>query len=135
MYKLRDWIPIEKLKWQELSRNPNAIHLLEKNLDKLHNYWSGLSLNPNAIHILEKNIHHIDWTCLSLNPNSIPIFRKNIDKIHWFSISANPSIFIYDYPGMQRHFYETYGKELIETMHHPKNFEKFGKHEWYLEEE
>ena len=35
MYKLHDWISIEKLQWQGLSQNPNAIHLLEKNMDKI----------------------------------------------------------------------------------------------------
>ena len=34
--KLRDWIPIENLCWDNLSGNPNAIHLLEQNPDKIH---------------------------------------------------------------------------------------------------
>jgi hypothetical protein len=36
--------------WDELSYNPNAIHIFEKNLDKLK--WTDLSGNPNAIHLL-----------------------------------------------------------------------------------
>ena len=52
--KLREWIPVDRLDWKELSRNPNAIHILEQNLDKV--CWSYLSLNPNAIHILEQNL-------------------------------------------------------------------------------
>ena len=51
--KLREWIPMDKLLWYMLCDNPNAIHLLEKNLDKVD--WSGLSGNPNAIPLLEKN--------------------------------------------------------------------------------
>jgi hypothetical protein len=43
--KLREWVPIDKVDWALLSRNPNAIHILEKNLDKVDWYW--LSLNPN----------------------------------------------------------------------------------------
>jgi hypothetical protein len=35
--------------WLSLSSNPNAIHILEKNLDKVS--WMSLSLNPNAIHL------------------------------------------------------------------------------------
>ena len=54
MYKLRDWIPIEKLDFGELSKNPNAIHILEKNLDKIN--WNNLCINENAIYLLEKNI-------------------------------------------------------------------------------
>ena len=35
-----------------ISRNPNAIHLIEKNLDKIS--WTEVSTNPNAISLLEK---------------------------------------------------------------------------------
>src|SRR5207248_1632321 len=42
----------QKIDWDELSSNPNAIYLLEKNLDKIN--WGYLSLNPNAIYLLEK---------------------------------------------------------------------------------
>jgi hypothetical protein len=35
MYKLSSWVPLEKLDWDRLSSNENAIHILEKNIDKL----------------------------------------------------------------------------------------------------
>ena len=35
MYKLRDWIDIDKLNWTALSSNINAINLLEKNKNKI----------------------------------------------------------------------------------------------------
>ena len=57
-----------------LSSNPNAIHLLEKNLDKVD--WCWLSGNPNAIHILEKNLDKINWEMLSMNPNAIHLLAK-----------------------------------------------------------
>jgi len=59
IYKLRSWIDINKINWDYLSHNPNAIHLLEKNLDKIN--WLQLSRNPNAIMLLEKNIDKIEW--------------------------------------------------------------------------
>ena len=31
-YILLDWVDLKKLDWECLSKNPNAIHLLEKNL-------------------------------------------------------------------------------------------------------
>ena len=41
--KLLDWIDINKLKWQYLSYNPNAIQLLEANPDMINwEYLSGL---------------------------------------------------------------------------------------------
>jgi hypothetical protein len=39
-----------------LSQNPNAIHILEKNIDQINWFW--LSENPNAIHLLAP-LNHI----------------------------------------------------------------------------
>ena len=60
--------------WEWLSRNPNAISILEKNIDKIDWYW--LSVNPNAIHLLEANMDKIDWYNLSMNPNAIHLLSK-----------------------------------------------------------
>jgi hypothetical protein len=35
-YKLRDWIPIDKLNWRYLSTHPEAISIIEENLDKIN---------------------------------------------------------------------------------------------------
>ena len=53
IWKLRDWIDTEKLDWEMLSYNKNAIKLLEENQDKID--WDYLSYNKNAIKLL-KNI-------------------------------------------------------------------------------
>jgi hypothetical protein len=66
-YKLRDWIPLDKLNWGNLSLNPNAIDLLRENPDRIH--WRNLSRNPNAIELLRDNPDKIDWDYLSCNPN------------------------------------------------------------------
>ena len=55
--------------------------------------WKWLSLNPNAIHLLEKNLDKVDWDLLSSNENAIHILKKNIDKVDWEWLSRNPSIF------------------------------------------
>ena len=39
-----------KLNWSLLSGNPNAISILEKNLDKVN--LDSLSMNPNPIHFI-----------------------------------------------------------------------------------
>ena len=49
--ELKNWINVEKLDWTYLSKNPNAIDLLEANPDKIN--WRYLSSNPEAIHILK----------------------------------------------------------------------------------
>jgi hypothetical protein len=48
-YVLLDFVHqnIDKIDWKWLSRNPNAIHLLEKHLDKIN--WQMISRNPNAV--------------------------------------------------------------------------------------
>ena len=49
-YGLLKWIDINKICWDFLSENPNAIYLLEQNLGKID--WFYLSKNPNSIHLL-----------------------------------------------------------------------------------
>jgi hypothetical protein len=111
--KLLDWIPMDNIDWN-LSLNPAAIHLLEKNLNKIINrkylssnpaaihileknpdkiYWDMLSKNPAAIHLLEKNPYKIYWGMLSLNPAAIHLLEKNLGKINWSCLSLNPVIF------------------------------------------
>ena len=37
--ELLDWVDIQKLDWDLLSKNPNAIELLEANPDKINWYY------------------------------------------------------------------------------------------------
>jgi hypothetical protein len=63
--------------------------------DKIN--WNNLSANPNAIDLLKKQINidpdKLDWLKLSKNPNAIDLLKKNQDKIRWAWFSLNPSIF------------------------------------------
>ena len=52
-----DWVDSNRINYRYLSGNPNAIHILEKNLDKVN--WDLLSENRNAIHILKKNLDKV----------------------------------------------------------------------------
>jgi hypothetical protein len=114
--KLRDWIDPNKLDWCELSRNPNAIRLIEKELNdtKQPTYieyfynllinrteikrkrerilWLFLCFNPNAIPIIEKNLDKLDkkcWEMLSKNDNAIDLLKKNMSKISWSRLFWN----------------------------------------------
>ena len=78
-----------KPNWYYLSGNPNAISLLEQNIDKID--WHYLSSNPNAIHILEKNLDKINWRLLSANPNAISLLEQNMDKVNWIYLCRNPN--------------------------------------------
>jgi len=93
--KLRDGIPVDKLNWSGLCKNPNAIDLIrdrmnfEKNLSK-EEYdrlpykinWSALCKNsdPGAIDLLSlpENYEKIDWLLLSSNPNAIQLLEKRV---------------------------------------------------------
>jgi RimJ/RimL family protein N-acetyltransferase len=85
-----------------------------------------LSENPNAIHLLEKNLEKINWSCLSENPNAIHLLEKNSRKIDWHYFSANPSIFIkkinYKYLYQRMNMIR---EELMMKCMHPKRLEKF----------
>jgi hypothetical protein len=92
-YKLKDWIPPEKLNFWVLSQNPNAIDLLNTNQSKIK--WNYLSKNPNpeAIKLLKANKNKIVWEFLSENPNpeAIELLRTNPSKIDWGWLSENPN--------------------------------------------
>ena len=118
--KLRDWIDIEKIYWDELSSNPNAIELLRENLDKIN--WTWLSGNTNAIELLQANPDKINWSLLSQNPNAIELLQEYPDEIDWIDLSVNPSIFTYDYDAIiERPFTE----ELIAAVFHPSRFNRY----------
>jgi hypothetical protein len=146
--KLLDWIDINKLNWDKLSENPNAIDLLKKNKNNIN--WYYLSLNPNAIEILRenKNIYLSNnkddfefkknnkniWQFLSENPNAINLLKENQHKIDWYHFSSNPSIFTYDYYKMCNNNLDL-KEELIAKALHPKRIfkliEKYGEKEIY----
>jgi hypothetical protein len=90
-YVLKDWIPLKKLDWEELSKNPNAIELLRANPTKID--WKQLSCNPNAIELLKENTKKIVWECLSSsqNPEVIELLKENPKQINWYRLSSNPN--------------------------------------------
>jgi predicted Ser/Thr protein kinase len=111
-----------------LSANINAIHLLEKNIDKID--WDYLSGNFNAIHILEKNMDKINWNYLSSNPNAINILKKNISNIYWSALSFNKNalyiFFDYDYEQMKKKN-SNFCKELVTYVYHPNRIKRLSK--------
>jgi hypothetical protein len=82
---------IIKINWSMLSRNPEAIHLLEQYPDRI--CWKMLCTNPSpaAIRLLVQNQDKIYWEVFSLNPGAIPLLEAYPDKIHWSNLSSNPS--------------------------------------------
>jgi len=80
-------------------------------------------MNPNAIHLLERNQDKIDWHYLSRNPNALHLLERNQDKIDWHWLFENPEIFEfqYDFEKMRCNM-ESIGlrNELMETVFDPE---------------
>ena len=114
----------DKIHWHGLSSNPNAILLLEQNLDKVS--WARLSLNPNAIHLLEQNLDKIDWYTLSSNPNAIRLLEQNPDKMRLMTrLSYNPNIFERDYMKMSKIRTWIILEDLMKNALHPRRIIRF----------
>ena len=79
----------DKIDWDYLSTNPNAIELLKKYPHKIN--WEMLSANTAAIDWLKENKNAIDWDILSVNPNAIQLLKENRKKIHWANLCKNPN--------------------------------------------
>jgi len=99
IYKLLDWIDINKLCWEGLSRNLNAIDLLKQNLDKID--IIELLDNPNIldiIHLIDTTLLEKELNCFSKssstrtisNINAIEILKNHQNKINWYDLSINP---------------------------------------------
>jgi hypothetical protein len=91
IYTPRLWLR-KKIKLLEVTKikSPYIIPFLENNslyFDERH--WNNLSSNPYAIDILEKNQNLINWYLLSANPNAINILEKNQEKIKWSQLPLN----------------------------------------------
>lgn len=76
-----------KLSYLSANKNPNAIRILEKNMEKID--WSLLSANPSAIEMLEIT-KKFDWRELSKNPKAIHLLEKYPKRIHWRGLLTNP---------------------------------------------
>lgn len=69
-YELHDWIPIDKLHWDKLSLNPNAINILEKKIKE------EMILFENREYNVLPNNKKINWANLSENPNIYELIKK-----------------------------------------------------------
>ena len=80
---------------QGLSENPNAINILENNLDQIS--WLNLSANPNAIHLMQNNLDKITCEMLTVTPETMDLLEE---EKKWQTNSHPESIkmrFIFDY--------------------------------------
>lgn len=78
--------------WRCLSQNPAALYLLEQCPNSDYIDWNEVSRNPGMIPLIEKNMDKIDWQYLSENENAMDILERNKDKIFYdrLCINKNP---------------------------------------------
>jgi hypothetical protein len=79
-YKLKVYLDPKQILWWKLVSSEHAIYFIEKHLDILDKKClEKLSKNPFAVPILEKHIDKISWNDFVYNPNCIHVIEKNID--------------------------------------------------------
>ena len=75
------------LYWNSFSKKRTLINWID--VEKLD--WDMLSININAINLLKENPNKINWKYLSMNPSAIELLKENQDKIYWYNLSSNPN--------------------------------------------
>jgi len=119
--------------WSYLSRNSNAIEILEDNLDKINWYLLGTNRNSNinTLNLIKKNQNKIDWYDTYNYKNQNQYENNNYLSL---SLSLNPSIFELDYEKMRLNNQEFY-EELIKQVMKPSRIFKYMKEDYdYIEE-
>ena len=81
-YRLRYWIPVEKIDWRGLCQNPNAINMIEERIifDKTltkeeYNDRYNIRFHRLGRDFADKTIH---WPSLSINKNAIKLINERI---------------------------------------------------------
>ena len=80
--------------------------------------WIELSRNPNAIDLLEDNVDKIDWSMLSYNPNASRLIQRYYTRVYLSGLLDNPCIFEIDYEALKRRI-EPFLEELMMKCFHP----------------
>ena len=85
------YIPTSNVNWKELSTNRYAVHILEKNVDKIDWFFLSRNSSSRALHLLETHPDQICWKQLCLNANELTrrLLEKYPDEIHWKYLSMN----------------------------------------------
>ena len=87
------YVPTTHVNWNALFTNPYAVHILEKNMDKID--WLQLSRNSSswAIALLEQHPEEIRWKQLCSNKNELTrrLLETYPENICWKPLSMNES--------------------------------------------
>lgn len=82
------------IRWIPLSKNPEALDLLEANPEKIEFMYLSSNSNPRAVALLRNNLERVDWNFLSMNPcnEALDLLLEHPDKIKygWLTYNTNP---------------------------------------------
>jgi hypothetical protein len=87
----------EGITWRELSRNPNALFMLKKNINKINWHYLCGNENPCVIKLFEGHVNKLtqfEWEQLCMNPDAIYLIERNLDKLNdacWKKLNCNPN--------------------------------------------
>ena len=94
MYKLCSWVDADKINWKQLSSNPNAIQLLEQNIEKVDVETLLYNRNIDIMHILKLKYKTHDKYPISRmghmeSVDAVKILSANVNKILWEAFASN----------------------------------------------
>jgi hypothetical protein len=100
--------------------------LLEQNQHQIDWTYLSYNKNPNAIHLMERNLDDLCWTWIRQCDTMIDLLQRNQNRIYWYWISCNPAIFEkkIDYQFLKQRM-EIIRQELMIKCMHPTRLEKW----------
>jgi hypothetical protein len=125
--KLLDWISLDKIDWNDLSKNPNAITIFDDfNFDNLNSKGLLKYLIKIKYVIKDDNIYKANFKSYYYK-TVIKDFVgfTNIEDIPGLKGHFLNNIFEVDYKFLKDRMDSTIGEELMKVMFHPKNINKF----------
>jgi len=112
----------EYIDWKVLSRNPGAVDILLKNMDKIDYISLSANSHPTIIKLMmEVYPHYIDWKDFIKHVSDYAfIVRSNPELKEW--IFVNPIIF--DYKAISKYKMDIIKEELMMKTLHPSRIAK-----------
>ena len=114
-YKLKDCIDPYRLYWWKIVKYQYVIPFVEKHIDILSKEnLKDLSRNPFAVSMLEKHIDKISWNDFVNNPNAIYLIEKNID-LCFNSLDSYGILGLFRHPDFI-HLIKKYNNKIIDKL-------------------